>query len=200
MSLLFILSYVSIVVHIFFVTVSVAAGLYYLAELVEEYSVTAKRTINWIILGTSAIYVLFIFTDKLPWSVILCGLGAQLFHLLIMKNFPFVEFLSFPFLGTIAMLVANHFLAFQYFTSNYHPFSEVLAYFTLCIWVVPFALFVSLSANDNVLPTVSEQSPLLDNRDVVSNYFSRKGKKQGLLSLFNYAKESLLPQRSKKSF
>jgi hypothetical protein len=39
-----------------------------------------------------------------------------------------------------------------------------------------------------------------DDNDVVSNYFSRKGKKYGLLSLFNYAKDSVLPQRSKKSF
>jgi hypothetical protein len=39
-----------------------------------------------------------------------------------------------------------------------------------------------------------------DDNDVVSNYFSRKGKKYGLLSLFNYAKDSILPQRNKKSF
>ena len=39
-----------------------------------------------------------------------------------------------------------------------------------------------------------------DDNDVVSNYFSRRGKKYGLLSLFNYAKDSVFPQRSKKSF
>lgn len=38
---------------------------------------------------------------------------------------------------------------------------QVMAYFTLCLWLVPFALFVSLSANENVLPTVSETTPLL---------------------------------------
>lgn len=36
--------------------------------------------------------------------------------------------------------------------------------------------------------------------DVVSNYFSRKGKKYGLLSLFKYAQETLLPYQNKKSF
>lgn len=76
----------------------------------------------------------------------------------------------------------------------------MLAYFTICMWIVPFALFVSLSANDSVLPTtVSDQSRR--SPDVVSNYFSRN-KKQGLLSLFQYLKEALLlggPRRPSRS-
>lgn len=78
-------------------------------------------------------------------------------------------------------------------------FFQVMAYFTLCLWLVPFALFVSLSANDNVLPTSNERTHLLSDNDVVTNYFSSR-KKIGLLSLFNYAKESLLPERNKKAF
>lgn len=31
---------------------------------------------------------------------------------------------------------------------------QVLAYFTFCLWLVPFTFFLSLSANDNVLPTL----------------------------------------------
>ena len=38
-----------------------------------------------------------------------------------------------------------------YFYSNSN--FQVLAYFTVCLWLVPFAFFVSLSANENVLPT-----------------------------------------------
>lgn len=30
---------------------------------------------------------------------------------------------------------------------------QVLSFFTVCLWLVPFAFFVSLSANENVLPT-----------------------------------------------
>ena len=52
-----------------------------------------------------------------------------------------------------------------------------MAYFTVCMWLVPFAFFVSLSANENVLPPINERRPLLsDENDVVSNYFSRKQK------------------------
>lgn len=32
-------------------------------------------------------------------------------------------------------------------------FTEIASYFGICVWLVPFALFVSLSASDNVLPT-----------------------------------------------
>ncbi|KAJ6646018.1 Protein TEX261, partial [Pseudolycoriella hygida] len=165
-------------------------------ELVEEYTVAAKKVITTLIVATTFIYVLFIFFDRLPWSIVVCGLLAQLCHLLIMHSFPFVMFTSIPFIGSCIMLVINHWLAYSYFFNNWYQFSEVLGYFTLCLWTVPFALFVSLSANDNVLPTINERSPLLNDNDIVTNYFSNKGKK-GLLSLFTYAKESILPQRNK---
>lgn len=71
-----------------------------------------------------------------------------------------------------------------------------MAYFTMCLWIVPFALFVSLSANEYVLPTTTETR----DGDVVTNYFSKKGKKYGLLTLFDYAKTSILPTQRKKGF
>ncbi|XP_055917776.1 protein TEX261 [Eupeodes corollae] len=198
MGLLFFLSYVSFVLQICFVTVAIAAGLYYLAELVEEYSVVAKKIISGMIAATSLLYISFIFFENLPWTMLLCGLGAQLFHFCIMKNFPCINFLSMSFCGAIIFLIINHFLAFQYFTTNFYPFSEVLAYFILCLWLVPFALFVSLSANDNVLPTVNSHILHNDNPDVVSNYFARRQKKQGLLSLFSSAKELIVGGQKKK--
>lgn len=128
--------------------------------------------------------------------MVLCGLFAQLCHGFIMKSFPYVQFTSISFLGACIMLIVNHWLAFTYFSGVWYQFSEVfsrtmfcntvasfthcdkcpeifqiLAYFTLCLWVVPFALFVSLSANDNVLPTVNERSPLLSKFSVYANNY-----------------------------
>lgn len=199
MTFLSLLSYFSLLVQICFVTVSIAAGLYYLAELVEEYTVTAKKVITWLVVGSVVLYVVFIFTERFSWTMVLCGLGAQALHAAILKNFPYVKFMSPSFLGAVVLLLLNHYLAFIYFQQQFHPFSEVMAYFTLALWLVPFALFVSLSANDNVLPTSNERTPLLSDNDIVTNYFSSR-KKLGLLSLFNYAKESLLPERNKKAF
>ena len=38
-------------------------------------------------------------------------------------------------------------------------FTEIASYFGICVWLVPFALFVSLSASDNVLPTMGSEAP-----------------------------------------
>ncbi|XP_046385617.1 protein TEX261 isoform X1 [Ischnura elegans] len=197
---LYLLSWIAALVQISFVTVAVASALYYLAELVEEYTVMTKKVIWWMVVGTLLIYLGFFLFEDFPRSFIICGLISQIAHLCILKTFPFFVLTSPAFIIGVVMLFVNHYLAFQYFSSVYYSFGEVMAYFTLCLWLVPFALFVSLSANENVLPTLSETRPLLDDNDVVSNYFLRHGKKYGLLSFFNYAKDSILPHRSKKAF
>ncbi|KAG2466029.1 TX261 protein, partial [Polypterus senegalus] len=82
----------------------------------------------------------------------------------------------------VVLVVVNHYMAFQYFAEEYYPFSEVLSYFTICLWVVPFSFFVSLSADD-----------------VVSNYFTKgkRGKRSGILVVFSFLKEAVLPSRQK---
>jgi hypothetical protein len=35
----------------------------------------------------------------------------------------------------------------------YHPVLNVMGFFLMMVWIVPFGFFVSLSVNDNVLPT-----------------------------------------------
>ncbi|KAG5896478.1 hypothetical protein JTB14_005859 [Gonioctena quinquepunctata] len=190
------ISYIALLVQIVFVTIAIAAGLYYLAELTEEYTRITKKVIWWMNSTTLALYILLWIFESFPLPMIICGTLATLSHYVILRSFPFVSFLSLGFLTAVVFIVINHYLAFSYFAAVYHPFSEVMAYFTMFLWLVPFALFVSLSANDNVLPTS------IDGReaDVVSNYFSKRNKKYGLLFFFNYAKESLLPVRTKKGF
>jgi len=36
-------------------------------------------------------------------------------------------------------------------------FTEIASYFGICVWLVPFALFVSLSASENVLPSMGSE-------------------------------------------
>jgi len=201
---LYILSWVAALVQILFVTLAIAAGLYYLAELVEEYTVMTARIIRWVSTFTLIAYIgLFLF-ESFTASMVVCGVISQLLNLyLLEQSFPFFALTSPAFLTNLAMVIVNHWLAFQFFGDNYYPFSEVMAYFTLFLWLVPFAFFVSLSANENVLPTTaSERRPLLsDENDVVSNYFMRKEKRFGLLAGFNSVKEYVMgPSRGKKAF
>lgn len=101
-----------------------AAGLYYLAELVEEYTVIAKKVITVEVLFVTTVYLLFMFSD-LPWSMILCGLLSQILHAVILTDFPYVKLVSIQFIGAVVMLFINHYLAFSFFTQNYYNFSEV---------------------------------------------------------------------------
>lgn len=102
-----------------------AAGLYYVAELVEEYTVTAKKVITIIVLFVTTVYLLFMFLDNLPWSLVICGILAQALHAIILTDFPYVKFMSVQFIGAVLMLFVNHYLAFSFFTQYYYNFTEV---------------------------------------------------------------------------
>ncbi|CAG2183304.1 unnamed protein product, partial [Oppiella nova] len=66
-----------------------------------------------------------------------------------MRSFPYFDLTSIPFITAIILLLVNHYFAFSYFSSVYYPFTQVLAFFTICLWLIPFAFFISLSANEN---------------------------------------------------
>lgn len=57
--------------------------------------------------------------------------------------------------------------------SDIPTFTEIASYFGLCVWLVPFSLFVSLSASDNVLPTMGSEGPS-------TGVDGNKGKSQGM--------------------
>ncbi|KGQ03202.1 Protein SVP26 [Beauveria bassiana D1-5] len=70
------------------------------------------------------------------------------------------------------LVLVDHYVWFRHFSdtqaASYHrasyyddvevpSFTMIASYFGLCVWLVPFALFVSLSAGDNVLPTMGTE-------------------------------------------
>lgn len=85
----------------------------------------AKKIITWMVISTTSMYIVFIITDDFPWHIIVCGLVAQGLHFIILKNFPYVKFMSVPFIGAVICLIYNHYVAFIYFQQQYHSFSEV---------------------------------------------------------------------------
>lgn len=125
------------------------------------------------------IYIGLLLLEDFPKSMLLLGLCTQIVHLSLLRTFPVLVLLSPSSLLAVILLIANHYLAFSYFGSEFHEFSEVIqkkrnkrkflsnffakfvyffqvmAYFTICLWLIPFAFFVSLSANDNTLPFVN---------------------------------------------
>lgn len=73
---------------------------------------------------------------------------------------------------SLVLVLLNHYVWFSHFSNlsvppqqsiydkpNIPTFTEIASYFGICVWLVPFALFVSLSAGDNVLPTMGSEEP-----------------------------------------
>ncbi|XP_030803507.1 LOW QUALITY PROTEIN: protein TEX261-like [Camarhynchus parvulus] len=191
---MYVLSWLSLLVQVAFVTLAIAAGLYYLAELIEEYTVATRRIIKSMIWFSSAVLLGLLLFERFPASLVLTGLFSNLVYLGLLQSFPCIVLTSSNFLLSCVLVVVNHYLAFQYFAEEFYLFSEVLAYFTFCLWLIPFAFFVSLSAGENVLPSTVQPGD-----DVVSNYFTKgkRGKRSGILLIFSFIKEAILPSRQK---
>ncbi|RDD37396.1 Protein TEX261 [Trichoplax sp. H2] len=121
---LYSLSWLALALQGIFVILSLASGLYYLCELVEEYSTTASKVFRYLIWITTVIFVCLWLFDSFPLLVCAMGILANLVHLMVLKDYPAIAMTSFPFIMTVVMAIINHFLAFRYFATVWYPFSE----------------------------------------------------------------------------
>ncbi|RUP44240.1 transmembrane adaptor Erv26-domain-containing protein [Jimgerdemannia flammicorona] len=152
MSFLHFVAYAGAVLAFVFVTLSLACGLYYLAELVEEYTVLTKKIIKYSTAVVVTTHFLLWIVDGYPFTRIAFSLLCHGVYSMNLQTFPFISLSSPPFLASCALVLVDHFVWFQYFTRHYAPFGDIAAFFGICVWLVPFAYFISLSANDNALP------------------------------------------------
>ncbi|KAI0265798.1 transmembrane adaptor Erv26-domain-containing protein [Gloeopeniophorella convolvens] len=162
MALLHLLSYAAVIVAFMFVTLSLASGLLWLSEVIEEHSklakVLGKRGIYVII----SIHVLLAITDGLPLHKVAFSI---LCHAVYLQNFshtwPVISLTSPSFVASCVLVVADHFLwprstartAARPRPPRAPAFGDMATFFGLCVWLAPLFLFLSLSANDNTLPT-----------------------------------------------
>jgi hypothetical protein len=176
------LSYVGIVLGFVFLTLSIASGLYYVSELVEEHTVPTKRFLRRSIFTIVGIHVVLLLFDRFPILLTLFSIASYAVYYQNLTKFPFIDLKGPVFISSCVLVVVNHYLWFQHFSQpkvpppqfrldpNYKPpklatFAEVSSFFGICIWFIPFALFVSLSASENVLPTSNESNPAFDDRN-----------------------------------
>lgn len=207
MWLMYVLSWISFILIAICLTVSVAAGMYYVAELIEEYTTIAKRAIRITLIIVIVFNIaLILFETQFTWTLCAVGLLSNIIYFFILADFPVIAFLSPTFLFAMALLIVHHYIAFAFFNSHYYPFPEILAYFTIFVWLLPFCFILSLSANDYVLPQYSQpqrdrqndDTMLNTGGDVVTNYFKKRANKIGLLACMRSIQETILPTRNKK--
>jgi hypothetical protein len=124
--------------------------------------------------------VLLTLIDGFPLFLSALAIGSHLVYASNLRRFPIVKLSDPLFLLSCILVLLNHWLWFRHFSkpptpspsragdSNWRQpysvsyadmpsFSEVASYFGLCVWLVPFALFVSLSAGENVLPSMGSE-------------------------------------------
>lgn len=161
-----------------FLTLAIASGLYYLSELVEEHTVVAKRLLSRLIYAIIGLQLVLWLVDGFPFGLTLLGIASHVIYLGNMRRFPFVRLSDPLFVASCVLVLVNHYFWFRHFSTAQHQsyarmtnvydqpdvpsFTEIASYFGLCVWLVPFSLFVSLSASDNVLPTMGSEAPSQD--------------------------------------
>lgn len=125
------------------------------------------------------LHILLVITDGLP---LLPTAFSILCHLVYLSNFsstwPFISLISPRFILSCILVVADHFTWFFHFAAKAQEakryrgpkyrygsgqgkddapaFMDVAAFFAVCVWFVPLFLFLSLSANDNALPSFGQ--------------------------------------------
>ncbi|SMN22717.1 similar to Saccharomyces cerevisiae YHR181W SVP26 Integral membrane protein of the early Golgi apparatus and endoplasmic reticulum, involved in COP II vesicle transport [Maudiozyma saulgeensis] len=161
-----------------FLTLCIASGLYYISEIVEEHTEPTRRFLTRTIWVIEILLLLLLIFDKFPIKLTIFAMGSHMLYYQNLKKFPYISLTSITFLSSCIVVVMNHYLWFKHFNEvdippqfhydpNYVPprratFSQVSSFFAICIWFMPFALFVSLSAGDYVLPTTVEQAKKTD--------------------------------------
>lgn len=176
MSVLKLLSFVGMFSAFVFLTLAIASGLYFISEQVEEHTVFTKKLLTRIIYSIITVHVLLFVFDGFPFKTTVFSIIANIIYLQNLKRFPFISLSSGIFIASCFSVILNHYLWFKYFTNNsippyaiyntnpyyqgkvHPPFAQVSSFLGLCVWLVPFALFISLSASDNVLPTSMQQT------------------------------------------
>lgn len=97
-----------------------ACGLYYLAELCEEYTSLTKRVVYWAILAIEAEHALLLAFERLPLQLVLFGMVAHGCYFQLLKSFPFLQLASPAFLLSCCAVVLSTYGWLRHFAADYH--------------------------------------------------------------------------------
>ena len=146
-----ILVYFGFYLFIVFLSLSIACGLYYLAELIEEYTVTTKRVLGYVIKAELVLHLL-LFVDRLPFYCIALGFIAHVMYIRCLRSFPFIQLTSDEGIAAIAAFLANTAAWTYHFWKGFFTIEYILAFMLVTTLSTPFIFFLSMSGEQAVLP------------------------------------------------
>ena len=120
--------------------------------MVEEYTRFAKKFLQNAIKATVCIHVLLFFVDGMPFTACLVGGLSQIAYSRLLKRYPFIEVQTMEFMGSVVMLILTHVYWMRYFREERYSTEYAMGFFLCTTWLVPFGFFISLAANESVLP------------------------------------------------
>ena len=154
-----IMSWTATVVAVIFVVHCMASGLFCLAEFVEEYTTVAKKVMKLTALVMIVFNVVLGLTGATPLFLSILGAGAHCSYRSLLHTFPSCDFRSSQFFVSLILFVAHMYYTMEYFGGlRRSTFDQLFSYLVVLVWLLPFALFISLSANDNVLPSMDQSA------------------------------------------
>jgi hypothetical protein len=166
-----------------FVLCFAATTLYYLAELAEEFSSLAKIFVKYALyvlnfphcciairhfgffLNSVCVFLfqivlashvlLMVFDDTMPFFNMMISMLCQAVYASMFATFPVAVVTSPAFISSCVALIVSHLTWYWHFQDMHYMFTpvEVMAFFLIFVWIVPFSLFVSVSIGDSSLPT-----------------------------------------------
>ncbi|RKP21627.1 hypothetical protein ROZALSC1DRAFT_9766, partial [Rozella allomycis CSF55] len=140
-----------------FVVLSIACGLLYITEFIEEHTVYTKKCLKILINAVIVSHIIVWVSDSISFFRTLFSIFCHVYYLHLLDDFPNIDVTSPKLIISALLAVIDHFVWFFYFTSYYFAYSkkiiQVATFFSLFVWLVPFLFFVSLGANENVIPS-----------------------------------------------
>lgn len=141
----------------------------------EEHTVASKRILTYLIYSISALHLVLFAVDRLPLALSALSIASHAVYYQNLRRFPVVKLTDPIFLVSCVLVLGNHWFWFRHFSlpanhgrtgggryawesrDDVPTFTEIASFFGLGVWLVPFALFVSLSAGENILPSMGSE-------------------------------------------
>jgi hypothetical protein len=154
--------------------VGLVIGLYKAVEYIEDKTYVAKKYIGIIIKGMSISHTLLLFRG-VSILVILYSLSIQYIFYILLEIYPDVCPSNPTFIVGTCMALGNHFLMLRTMINGKHYVIEMILVFIFIVWTTPFCFFLSLSANDETLPSKGKKTSTWIGR-LMKKYVGRETK------------------------
>ncbi|EPR79338.1 Transmembrane adaptor Erv26, partial [Spraguea lophii 42_110] len=140
-----------IIVFIIALIIGLGFGLYYSVMYIEEHTYAAKDKIEMIIQGILILHI-YLLLRGMRIFVIVFSLISNLIFYNLLSSYPYILASNVNFIAGCVAAFINHFLFLQTTIANNYNALEIILYFIIFVWVVPFCFFLSLTANDDTFP------------------------------------------------